>query len=280
PGGTLPGPGTRIGTPLYMSPEQARAEPVGSATDVFSLGIVLYELVTGRHPFLADSEVGVLHAIVAEEPAPPARLNPEVPAPRDALPLHRRAKAPRRRPTALGVKAARARLAAKAPARPGSQPADPARRPTVGRQQERAALRTGFESAAAGHGLVLCVTGEPGLGKTTLVEEFFEQLAAVDQNWSFARGRCSERLAGTQAYLPFLEALDSLLQSEGRAAAQAMKLLAPTWVAQLAPLAGEDPGLTRVLAESHGASQERRKRELGLFLHEMSRRRTLVVFLD
>jgi predicted ATPase len=59
-----------------------------------------------------------------------------------------------------------------------------------------------------------------------------------------------------------------------------MKLLAPTWYVQLAPLTAEDPSLAHVLAESKGASQERRKRELGLFLHEVSRRRTLVVFLD
>src|SRR5262249_29154994 len=91
---------------------------------------------------------------------------------------------------------------------------------------------------------------------------------------------CSERLAGAEAYLPFLEALDSLLQGEGgAAAAQVMKLLAPTWYVQLAPLAADDPSLAHVLAESRGASQERRKRELGLFLPEMSPRRPLVVFL-
>ncbi|HEX5271986.1 MAG TPA: AAA family ATPase, partial [Gemmataceae bacterium] len=95
------------------------------------------------------------------------------------------------------------------------------------------------------------------------------------------RGRCSERLAGAEAYLPFLEALDSLLQGDGGApAARVMKLLAPSWYAQLAPPAGDDPSLARLLAEAREASQERRKRELGVFLQELSRQRPVVVFLD
>src|SRR5262249_17370068 len=98
---------------------------------------------------------------------------------------------------------------------------------------------------------------------------------------SFAQGRCSERLAGTEAYLPFLEALDSLLQREdGASTAQAMKLLAPSWYVQLAPLAADAPSLGRALAEAKETSQERRKRDLGGFLHEVSRQRPLIVFLD
>jgi predicted ATPase/predicted Ser/Thr protein kinase len=274
-------PGARVGTLFYMSPEQGRAEPVDAATDIFSLGLVLYELATGLHPFQADSEVGVLHAIVTQTPVPPSRLNPEVPAPLDALIQHMLAKDSRLRPTAVEVQAALSQLAVRSTGEPGSRLAGPGKRPTVGRQQEWAALRTGFEEAAAGRGLLLCVTGEPGLGKTTLVESFLEELAAGGRTWSLARGRCSERLAGAEAYLPFLEALDSLLQGDGGAsAAQAMKLLAPTWYVQLAPLAAEDPSLHRVLAAAKEASQERRKRELGVFLHEVSRQRPLVVFLD
>src|SRR5262249_16772990 len=156
------------GTVLYMSPEQARAEPVGPASDIFSLGLVLYELATGQHPFLADSDVGVLHAIVAQAPVPPARKNPEVPAAPEALIQRMLAKDPRLRPTALEVEATLAQLTARPPGRPGSPPAA-GRRPTVGRQQEWAALRAGLASASAGRGLMLCVTGEPGMGKTTLV---------------------------------------------------------------------------------------------------------------
>ena len=64
---------------------------------------------------------------------------------------------------------------------------------------------------------MLCVTGEPGIGKTTLVEGFLKKLAAGGAGMRLAHGRCSERLAGAEAYLPILEALDSLLQSEGGA---------------------------------------------------------------
>ena len=96
-----------------------------------------------------------------------------------------------------------------------------------------------------------------------------------------ARGRCSERLAGTEAYLPFLEALESLLHGEdGEAAAQVMKAIAPNWYEQVAPLAAEDSSLTRVLAESKAASQERLKRELGAFLQEVSHLRPLLLFFD
>jgi predicted ATPase len=147
----------------------------------------------------------------------------------------------------------------------------------VGRQPERAALWAGFEEAAAGRGLLLCVTGEPGLGKTTLVEDFLEELAAGGRLCSVGRGRCSERLAGAEAYLPFLEALDSLLQSDGSgAAARLMKAVAPTWYVHVAA----NPSLTRLAAEAQAASQEQMKRELSAFLQEVSRLRPLVLFLD
>jgi predicted ATPase len=280
PAGRDTDPGTRVGTPLYMSPEQARAEPVSPAGDIFALGLVLYELATGKHPFLAGSELGILHAIAAQPPLPPARLNPEVPAALDALVLQMLAKDPRLRPTATEVEAVLAGLTENRAPPPEHLRPGPERPPTVGRQEERAALRAGFESAAAGRGLLVCVTGEPGLGKTTLVEDFLNELAAGGRLCSVARGRCSERLAGAEAYLPILEALDSLLQGDGGAAAQVLRLLAPTWYVQLAPLAAGDPSLAGVRAEAEGASQERRKRELGVFLDQVSRQRPLVLFLD
>ena len=269
-------PGTVLGTVRYMSPEQARAEPAGGASDLFSLGVVLYELATGQHPFPAESQLGTLHAILSQPPLRPSLLNPEIPAPLEALILRMLEKEPRLRPTAAEVDAALAELTGTG-AGPMLGPAPtPVPRHTVGRQKELAELRAGLESAAAGRGLFLCVTGEPGIGKTTLVEDFLAELAAAGRACTVARGRCSERLAGAEAYLPFLEALESLLHGAGgEAVARVMKVVAPTWYAQVVPRAAEDSSFARVLLEEKAASQERLKRELGAFLQEVSRPRPL-----
>jgi WD40 repeat protein len=63
------GPGEVFGTVAYMSPEQARAGPVDHRSDIFSFGVVLYELLSGKHPFLKETTVGTLTAIVEETPA-------------------------------------------------------------------------------------------------------------------------------------------------------------------------------------------------------------------
>jgi hypothetical protein len=270
--------GTVLGTVRYMSPEQARAETASSASDLFSLGIVLYELATGEHPFPADSQIGTLHAILAQPPLRPTLLNPEIPASLEALILRMLEKERRLRPTAAEVDA---ELTGKAAGPMLGSALSSIQRHTVGRQEELAELHAGFESAAAGRGLFLCVMGEPGVGKTTLVEDFLADLAAAGCTCTVGRGRCSERLAGVEAYLPFLEALESLLHGPGgEAVVRVMKVVAPTWYAQVAPHAAEDSSFARALLETKAASQERLKRELGAFLQEVSRPRPLVFFLD
>ena len=107
-------PGTVLGTVRYMSPEQARAETARSASDLFSLGIVLYELVTGQHPFPADSPKGTLQAVQSQPPLPPSRRNPEIPAALEALILQMLQKEPHSRPTAAEVDAALADLSGRA----------------------------------------------------------------------------------------------------------------------------------------------------------------------
>jgi len=77
--------GAVMGTATYFSPEQARGLPVDQRSDVYSLGVVLYELVTGRPPFVADGPVAVAYKHVHEEPIPPRELEPGLPAPLEAI---------------------------------------------------------------------------------------------------------------------------------------------------------------------------------------------------
>ncbi|HZS44936.1 MAG TPA: protein kinase [Blastocatellia bacterium] len=72
--------GAHLGTPAYMSPEQARCEEVDHRTDVFSLGIVIYEMATGQKPFMGPNSVEVMHAIMNARPKPMQELNNKVPA--------------------------------------------------------------------------------------------------------------------------------------------------------------------------------------------------------
>ena len=82
---TLTATGQFLGTPLYMSPEQAMARPLDGRSDVFSLGSVLYEMLTGAAPFVGDSVTGILLQVMSHEPAPPSSLVGAIPPSIDAV---------------------------------------------------------------------------------------------------------------------------------------------------------------------------------------------------
>src|SRR5271157_196718 len=272
--------GSWMGTIDYFSPEQARAEPLEWGSDIFSLGIVLFEAATGVHPFYAGgSPFSTANGILSQDPIPPTRINPGIPAPFERLLLSMLQKDARLRPSAAEVEQALDSLRTPASEVDTVFLKTPDRH-TVGRGQQLQELHAALNLAAAGRGSLVCVSGEAGIGKSTLIQEFLASLKLSGHSCSVARGRCSERLADGEAYLPILEALDSLLHSgNADSVTRIMRTLAPSWFLELAPVQQQDSSMIR-LADSKATSQERLKREFFSFLQELCRHRPLLLFLE
>ena len=139
-------PGVLTGTLRYMSPEQCRGEPLTGASDIFSFGLVLYELASGRHPFEADSAFEMMQRIAGADAEPPSKWNPALPRHLDSLILAMLDKDPAMRPTAETIAATFAELDSSRNIRTSSIPI-----PLFGRRKRkiRMAWTIGFLAAVA-----------------------------------------------------------------------------------------------------------------------------------
>ena len=216
--------GMMVGTVAYMAPEQALGGEVGTGADLYSLGALLYELLTGRPPFVGGDAVSVISQHLNTQPMAPWWHNPAVPRPLGTLVLELLAKnAEERPPSATAVRRRLEEIAA-SPSEPTLETSAVTLLPAaqrlarlgrrgrfVGRTEELGVLKTAIESALDGRGGLILVSGEPGVGKSRLVEE-----AGV-----YARLRGAQVLAGrcyeTETVVllqPFAEAIRNYVSQE------------------------------------------------------------------
>jgi len=208
--------GARVGTPAYMSPEQVAGDAVDHRSDIFSLGVLLIEAVTGVHPFLRDTMAGTMTAVLNDPPlvhgaASVGEIHPSL---RSVL-LRMLMKAPDARYQSVGEvrsdlrSIGLARTDADAGGRSTASADDGTskkqRWPMVGRDAERAELVRHLDAALSGHGGAVLIGGEPGIGKTRLTEEL---LAEARRRGATGRvGHCYE-MQGSPPYVPFVEIIE------------------------------------------------------------------------
>ena len=186
--------GMVVGTVAYMAPEQALGTAVDARCDLYALGATLYEMVTGRAPFVGDSSVAVITQHIETAPVAPRWHNPEVPSALEGLILRLLAKVPEERPeSAAAVRSALAAISA-APTDAVDRRALEALSPLdrlesgvfVGREREQRELRVGLDEALSGRGRLMLLVGEAGIGKSRLSDEFatYARLRGAQVLWA------------------------------------------------------------------------------------------------
>src|SRR6202046_1245446 len=163
---------------------------------------------------------------------------------------------------------------------PFAVPAAPARGRIVGREHPLGELRDCLQNALRGERQIVFVTGEPGIGKTALADEFPRHAAAAVPGLRMALGRCGAGYGGKEAYYPMLEALGPLCRGPvGESVIQTLAAEAPTWFVQFPPLV--KPEQREMLQrELLGATREPMLREIGDVLETIAAASPLLLVFE
>ncbi len=227
------------GTPAYMAPEQATSSVIGAEADWYSVGVVLFQALTGALPFDGASPLDIMMNKQRREPPTPRAIAPDLPSDLVELCVGLLRFEPRARPGAAQILRVLGGLDAK-PTHPGSFTQPP---PFLGRAPELAALREAFDVTREGRDAAVVIEGESGVGKSCLARGFAEALAAERPDLLVLAGRCYEREA--VPFKAFDAAVDALARFLSRAPADVAARVRPT---RIAPLAQVFPVLCRVEA--------------------------------
>ena len=206
--------GMMVGTVSYMPPEQAMGGNVTAKADLYSLGAMLYEMVTGRPPFVGDDSVAIIGQHINTPPVSPSWHRADLPPALETLIMQLLEKDPDKRPASAklvlqALESIRAdkvtKEATKETAAPSENPLY--RRVFVGREQELKQLQSAFDGAMSGQGALLMVVGEPGIGKTALTDQLATYVAL--RGGRTLIGHCYEEGSLSLPYLAFVEAMRS-----------------------------------------------------------------------
>ena len=271
--------GTLVGTVAYLPPEQALGEAAGPESDLYSLGGLLYEMLTGQPPFPGDDAVSIISQHLHADPVPPSRHNDEVPEAIDRVVLDLLAKRKEDRPA--GAAEVRRRLEAALAEPAEERPRNPleglAGGVFVGREREVEQMREVVESTLEGGGGLQLLVGEPGIGKTRAAEELatYARVRGARVHW----GRCRED-DGAPAYWPWLQAIRELVRESDPVAMAWQMGAGAAEVAQLVPEVAE-----RLDIEPSGPTDTEEARfrlfdSLTSFLVAAARDRPMVLVLD
>jgi len=208
--------GMMVGTVTYMPPEQAMGGKVTAKADLYSLGAMLYEMVTGRPPFVGDDSVAIIGQHINTPPVSPTWHRADLPPALETLILQLLEKDPEKRPESAAVvlQALETIEAGKVKAEPSNEtPAENPlyRRVFVGREPELKQLKSAFDGAMSGQGALMMVMGEPGIGKTALCEQLATYVTL--RGGRTLVGHCYEAGSLSLPYLAFVEALRSYVLS-------------------------------------------------------------------
>jgi serine/threonine protein kinase len=274
--------GLRVGTVHYMAPEQIRAELVDARADIYSLGCLLYEAVTGQRPFEGRTADQVAEQQLGVEPQPPRQLVSELPPGLDELILRLLTKDPRER-TAHAVEVAEelARLSPTPEAPPTAsrsvRRAPYFFRPSVaGRRSTLGEIERAIYTAAHGRGGTLLLGGERGVGKTLLLSQAVRQAALRD--YRVVTGRCLPAEPPDAEMAP-LEPLRGVLRAVVDRCRKGGPALAARLLERRAPLLARfEPAFGRPAAEP--ASEDELAEAVARTALALAREQPLLVAID